>query len=367
MIIQGNNLQYQLEKKLGKGTYGTTYLAAGSDGQYYAVKKFRNFHNFIDLGYSENKAQIKVQQANKDREFEEATLGAILSICQQYATCFIESINFQDNIFIVMSLIDGISVEEAIFKKLSLQDRIDRGQKFIKDLVNGLHSLHNLGLIHQDIKSENLIYNPQTDSTKFIDFGLSCLVNNAVKVGGLQVFGMRINAPCGSIGTITTAPPEMFEHDQDGTLLVNENDDPIPDEGIYPVNFLTAHDIWSIACVILHWYIRWSSSVEFGPMYTEEFATGRMVKQFHKVKQYDPIAYNVLCRLMDRDPIMRIQNFQDVYNYYNGWFSSLPEYLSNITDYNITVLVRNGLIHSRCNLTNAFSYDQLDITPEQCQ
>ena len=43
----------------------------------------------------------------------------------------------------------------------------------MRQLVEGLRFLHSLGIAHRDIKFENIIVDRQTNTPKYIDFGLS--------------------------------------------------------------------------------------------------------------------------------------------------------------------------------------------------
>jgi len=47
-------------------------------------------------------------------------------------------------------------------------------------LLEGLESLHELGVVHRDIKQGNFLYNPETKKGILVDFGLAELVRGIV-------------------------------------------------------------------------------------------------------------------------------------------------------------------------------------------
>lgn len=47
----------------------------------------------------------------------------------------------------------------------------------MRSLLIGLTEMHSKHLVHRDIKSDNILFNPETMETKFIDFDLACTKN----------------------------------------------------------------------------------------------------------------------------------------------------------------------------------------------
>ena len=45
-------------------------------------------------------------------------------------------------------------------------------------IVNQLKSIHNFGVLHNDISQRNILYEPKSNHYFFIDFGLSEIVDN---------------------------------------------------------------------------------------------------------------------------------------------------------------------------------------------
>ena len=70
----------------------------------------------------------------------------------------------------------------------------------IRDLISGLHALHAHGILHLDIKPENILFNSMDDDAKIkiTDFGLSKLFTNAQEGKGEFVCRGLMPFPCRS-------------------------------------------------------------------------------------------------------------------------------------------------------------------------
>lgn len=79
--------------------------------------------------------------------------------------------------------------------------RMKKAYSVLADLVRGLHAMHCNGLVHGDVKPENIILTSNSDdfSVKLVDFGGALLVDHYDKT-------RRPNVRC----THRYAPPEMF-------------------------------------------------------------------------------------------------------------------------------------------------------------
>ena len=57
---------------------------------------------------------------------------------------------------------------DLIYNMLSVSDK----KKVISKVLEALAYLHSQGVCHRDIKPENILYDPQTENLKLIDFGI---------------------------------------------------------------------------------------------------------------------------------------------------------------------------------------------------
>jgi len=51
----------------------------------------------------------------------------------------------------------------------------------VKTLLEAVCDLHKVGICHRDLKPDNIMFDPETDSLKLIDFGVSKVIYNRKK------------------------------------------------------------------------------------------------------------------------------------------------------------------------------------------
>ncbi len=81
-----------------------------------------------------------------------------------------------DTEYIVMELIDGITLKQYMEKRGQLNWR--ESLHFITQIMRGLSHAHSRGIIHRDIKPQNIMV-LRDGSVKVADFGIACLADSA--------------------------------------------------------------------------------------------------------------------------------------------------------------------------------------------
>jgi serine/threonine protein kinase len=199
-----NNVLYRWISFIGKGTYG-------------AVSKYnRIYKDTSDL------VAIKKFISNISNEYENEvkSLNHIKNICFKYAVCIYDHFIYNDDRYIVMEYINGISVLDYI-KNNSLNDRCKISQ-ITFDLLGGLLEFNRYNIIHQDIKEGNIMYDVINKRYRFIDWGGSCLKDSSV---------------CNRINALYITSPEKLQG-----IQYNSFED----------NFL--QDVWSLGVVLYDFY-----------------------------------------------------------------------------------------------------------------
>lgn len=155
------NGKYTINRELGRGRFGITYLAKHEDGYQLVIKTLNDEllasvspterdnleSNFWDeavkLARSQHSHIVKVRQPFKERQ----------------RSC------------IVMEYIDGFSLADRAEKKLD--EKVALG--YIQQIGEALIAVHKNGLIHRDVKPGNILLRPKGGRTEavLIDFGLA--------------------------------------------------------------------------------------------------------------------------------------------------------------------------------------------------
>lgn len=193
---------YKFIKLLGKGSYGSVYLAqqeskVGTD-EYVAIKKFyMNDKN----SYQSFKNEVKI----------------LKKIKSDYLIKILDYYKDSKHMYLVMEYAPMGDLEEYI--RSMYQKRTTISNKFVDTVIyqikEGLNVLHQEKIIHRDIKTSNiLIFN--NNLVKITDFGVSKILEN----NNMLAYS--------NIGTPYYMSPEM----------INGN----------PYNF--SIDFWALGCVI---------------------------------------------------------------------------------------------------------------------
>lgn len=147
--------QYILERVLGMGSYGITYLTTNQEtGRRCVLKQVRPSKRKGKKGYP-----IFQREANILRKLNHPSFPALL-----------DQFQYKKQYFIAMEYIDGLSIEDIIFERgKTYTEREALG--FILELLQPVKELHRIGLVHRDIRLPNVLVSK--DQLYLIDFGLA--------------------------------------------------------------------------------------------------------------------------------------------------------------------------------------------------
>lgn len=149
---------YRVCERLGAGAMGVVYEAERPDGTLVAVKVMDPTHR--DDEY----------RARKFRD--EGIAGRI--VCHPGVVAVLECGQTPDGIpYIVMERVRGENLGALIRRgELGMSDAIDLACQ----LLRALHAMHEVGIVHGDVKSENILVEVRPDhglSLKLVDLGLA--------------------------------------------------------------------------------------------------------------------------------------------------------------------------------------------------
>lgn len=110
---------------------------------------------------------------------------------------------FQGTAYISMEYLEGVTLKDLIKRKGALP--LGVGYQVAKQMCHGLAAAHAEGVIHRDIKPQNMLILPETGDLKIMDFGIarvSDMKDEGLPDSGLTGAGMVM-------GTPDYLPPEL--------------------------------------------------------------------------------------------------------------------------------------------------------------
>jgi HAMP domain-containing protein/predicted Ser/Thr protein kinase len=171
--------RYEVTGLLGKGGMGAVYLARDRQlDEMVAVKVLRPEVVKLDPSLLERfKQEIKLARKITHRnvlrthDFGEA----------------------DGTPYISMEYIDGVTLKDLIQSKGALP--LGVGLRIAKQMFQGLDAAHRQGVIHRDIKPQNMLILPETGELKIMDFGIARGVEVKAGTGGLTTDGTVMGTP----------------------------------------------------------------------------------------------------------------------------------------------------------------------------
>ena len=152
---------YELGAPLGRGKFGVVRLATHKQtGTKVAVKAIK-------------KAKLTIEDLDlAKREIE------ILKLCQHpHIIQLFDSFENPEYIYIVIELLRGGDLYEYLDKR-NFKVSENRAREIIHSLTTALYYLHSYGIVHRDIKLDNILMTDDSDQSKakLVDFGLSKMI-----------------------------------------------------------------------------------------------------------------------------------------------------------------------------------------------
>ena len=155
-----NNGRYTIEKTLGEGGFGITYLAW--DNQIIGTKVVIKTLNEIvqklpDFGKFQKRFRDEAEQLRKSRHKNIVKFYNSFQEGQLYC--------------IVMEYIEGDNLLDVITKQGILPEQ--KALNYIGQIANALTVIHSKNILHRDIKPENIMLRKNSEEVILIDFGIA--------------------------------------------------------------------------------------------------------------------------------------------------------------------------------------------------
>ena len=156
MFIDSPPAGYSYEELIGTGGFSTVYKGKEfSSGKTVAIKVVRT-----------NKYDPKI----KENFISEANL--LETLYHKNIVRFIKRGQDENCIFLIMEFVEGLTLKKYVEKLGKLSESEARG--IFSQIVDAISYFHfKTGLLHRDLKTDNIMINETTKKIKLIDFGLA--------------------------------------------------------------------------------------------------------------------------------------------------------------------------------------------------
>lgn len=171
-MVPTDLLNYQLLRLIGRGGMGEVYLARNKNiEQYVAVKA-------LHPQYANNptlRARFK----------QEAVM--LNSLNHPNIVKFLNFVENEYGVFLIMEYIDGITLEDFITKKNGLIVE-QKAYPMMMEILSAFSYAHERGIVHRDIKPSNIFLDKE-GHIKVMDFGIAQIMSEAVSSQAGSVAG----------------------------------------------------------------------------------------------------------------------------------------------------------------------------------
>jgi serine/threonine protein kinase/tetratricopeptide (TPR) repeat protein len=175
-------LHYKILEKLGEGGMGVVYKAQDTKLDRFVALKFLPAH-------------VAKSEQEKTRFFQEAKSASALN---HPNVCTIYGIDEADEMqFIEMESVDGATLRDKVTASSPLP--VKQVVDYAIQIAEALQEAHSKGIIHRDIKAENIMVNSK-DQIKVMDFGLAKLKGS-----------LKLTRTSSTIGTLAYMSPEQIQ------------------------------------------------------------------------------------------------------------------------------------------------------------
>lgn len=205
-IFQTARAQYRIEQELQRGGMGVVYRAQELATQRpVAIKLIQN--QGLDV-----EARLRFEREAK----------ALDSLSHSNIVKLWEYGELPSGPFIVMEWLDGQDLSVLLADpKRPLENQYAGLAVIFSQVASALQFSHQQGLIHRDLKPQNIILETKTERAVVIDFGLAAEDKSQEQLGQESMFAMSLTKSHETVGTLLYMAPEQLQGHRELTPAVD--------------------------------------------------------------------------------------------------------------------------------------------------
>lgn len=206
--------RFELLQTVGSGSSGTVYRAQ-------LLKTYKNHAKGTEVAIKFLRPELLDNQKARARLFAEGELGQRLrhpNVAEVYGVETAELLGIE-TIYLIMQFVQGTTLRTMLQRTGSPVEDLTR--RLGADAARGLSSLHRRGLVHRDVKPENLILTPDSE-LKIVDLGLARPFgevgggSSPSSSGSGHPSSSGRSSSAGLAGSVAYAAPEMLRGEPSG-------------------------------------------------------------------------------------------------------------------------------------------------------
>ena len=179
-----SGIDYYLVKIIGRGTFGVVYEAYGSKQN--SNNSIPNTSNTMPFEENKEEPNNEFNINDKEKFAIKRYFKSFNPNCGQIELSLLSYLNRKVNDDRIVKILDGNYIEKTgdfffvtpffkfnKFNEYYKQMTFEKIQIYMFQLLTCLKKIHDVGIIHRDIKPDNFLFNYDTNECCLIDFGLA--------------------------------------------------------------------------------------------------------------------------------------------------------------------------------------------------
>ncbi len=208
---------FEVAEHLGTGGFGSTYFVTDSSSGDRLVAKLP-----VITGDKQND-EYRIRKTEHEGEVLKTLLDNGVPHVVPFRGQFETEIAGHRVPVVLMEVARGTTLDDYIFKELQAPMKEDEARELLLQLCTALQGVHSLGIVHRDIKPDNIFIDtqqPERDLT-LIDFGIAALYDNSKTYDKVTAVGTPFfSAPEGMYQGFVSFSADVFSVGAVGFFLL---------------------------------------------------------------------------------------------------------------------------------------------------